>query len=785
MGIDRRNFLKMTGLTLVSLPYAGNLLAEEQLAITHATHYGAFKGLVTNGKLIGVEPYPHHRHSNILLQQMVSRLYASNRIDAPYIRKSYLDNRGNPEQRGKDSFVKVSWDTALELTAEALVRSKEKYGNESIFRTTNSTWAQAGLVNRSGSLQGRFLGYFGGFSDSVGDYSTGAAQHLLPHVLGSMEVYGLQTTRKVIEKHTEMMLIWGADPMKTNHIDNQVPDHDMDDWFYRFKKAGMRIVCIDPIRTESAEKIASSWLPIVPNTDVAMILGMCYVLLTENLYDQKFLDNYTVGFDYFRRYLLGKQDETPKTPEWAASICGISADTIRELTRAAASKRTLLAAGWACQRTQHGEQVHWSLVSLASMLGQIGLPGGGFSFNLHYCGAGSPGSDAHMPVGVPQGRNPVNTFIPTSRLGDMLLNPGKTINYNGRKITFPNVRLVYTAGVTPIGHQPDVNNVIRGFRQMDAVITHEPWWTPTARMSDIVLPTTTTMERNDIAYGGTYSRTRIWAMKQLVQPLFAAKDDFWIFQQLAKKFGFEDKFTKNRTPMEWVKWSYSRSGAQLPFDTFWKKGVVTFDVPETNKEYTRYANFREDPEAHRLRTPSGKIELYSEKVASFGYRDCLGHASWMPPQEWLGSALAKRHRYHLLSPHPRYRLHSQLDNTDLRHQYKIKGREPMRIHPQDAKQLGLNSGDLAEIFNDRGRIVVGVQITDTIRPGVIAVEEGAWYFADTETPERCLSGQVNVLTSSRPSSSLGQATTANSCLVSIRKIEDAAENLTYLPPKRD
>ncbi len=260
------------------------------------------------------------------------------------------------------------------------------------------------------------------------------------------------------------------------------------------------------------------------------------------------------------------------------------------------------------------------------MIGQIGLPGGGFSSNLHYGGGASPGSDVRMPVGVSQGRNPVNTFIPTSRLGEMLLYPGKTIDFNGRKITYPNIRLVYTAGVTPIGHQPDVNEVIRGFRKMDTVITHEPWWTPTARMSDIVLPATTTMERNDISFGGTHSRNRIWAMKQLVQPLFEAKDDFWIFSQLAKRFGFEKKFTAGRDLMDWVKWSYGRSESKVPFEKFWRDGLVEFDTPEDNKWYVRYADFRRNPEKHNLRTPSGKIEIYSEKIASFGYADCQGHA---------------------------------------------------------------------------------------------------------------------------------------------------------------
>lgn len=780
MKMDRREFLKLSGMSLLAMQFSPDVFASESY-ITHAGHFGAFKAKLKDGKLVSAESFPHDKNPNIALKYMADRLYAPNRVQYPFVRKSYLESLGKPELRGKEPFVRVSWRQALDLVADSLNRIKNEFGNESIFRTANSTWAQAGLINRPASWQGRFLNYFGGFSDTIGDYSTSAAQHILPHILGSMDVYSRQTSREVIEKNTEVMILWGVDPLKTNRIDSKIPDHDMDEWFYRFKRSGMDIICIDPIKSETAEKIAGEWIPIVPNSDVAMILAMCHVLLKEKLYDRGFINRYTVGFSHFEKYLLGADDGVVKTPEWAEKICSVSADKIKYLARIAANKRSLLSASWACQRSHHGEQLHWSLVALASMIGQIGLPGGGFSFNLHYGGGSSPGSGVRMPVGVSQGRNPVNTYIPTSRLGDMLLNPGKTIDFNGRKITYPNVRLVYTAGVTPIGHQPDVNEVIKGFRKMDTIITHEPWWTPTARMSDIVLPATTTMERNDISFGGTHSRNRIWAMKQLVQPLFEAKDDFWIFSQLAKRFGFEKKFTADRSLMEWIEWSYGRSGSEVSFNDFWSDGVVEFDIPKENEGFVRYADFRKDPEKHNLRTPSGRIEIYSEKVASFGYDDCQGHPKWLPPAEWLGARGTSKYPYHMLSPHPRYRLHSQMDNTELRHKYKINGREPMHMSKSDAKKLNLKTGDTAEVYNSRGAIVVGVLVSDKIKEGVVSVDEGAWYYS--EDGSRCLSGQANVLTSSRPSSKLAQGTSSGSCIVAIRKIENTPENRAYETPE--
>lgn len=120
-----------------------------------------------------------------------------------------------------------------------------------------------------------------------------------------------------------------------------------------------------------------------------MMLGMAYTLYTEKLHDAKFLAEYTVGFDKFLPYLLGKTDGTPKTAEWAAKICEVPAEQIKALARRLAGSRTMLASGWSLQRQHHGEQNHWMLVTLASMLGQIGLPGGGFGLSYHYGSGGS------------------------------------------------------------------------------------------------------------------------------------------------------------------------------------------------------------------------------------------------------------------------------------------------------------------------------------------------------------------------------------------------------------
>lgn len=786
MQFDRREFMKMMSAWLAMAAYDPEAFAlEGETAAIHATHLGAFRAYMKNGRFVNLKTLQCDKEPPDFLQAMRQWVYADNRIKYPCVRKSYLNGSDNRHLRGCEEFVRVSWEQALDLAAAALDKTRREYGNEAIFRTTYATWSHPGKVHQPASLQGRMLGLLGGFSDTVGDYSAGAATQIMPYVTGELEVYSQQTTRDVISANTKLIIMWGTDPFKTEKIDNNIPTHTSNEWFRQMKKKGVKFISIDPTRNHTAQALGCEWVPIKASTDVAMILGMCYVLYEEKLYNKDFIDKYTVGFNSFLKYLLGREDGVKKDAEWAHKKCGVPADKIKQIARAAVSTRTILTASWACQRIQYGEQFHWSLVVLASMIGQIGLPGGGMALNMHYSGACSAFTGAGVPSSLSQGRNPVSTIIPASRLADTLLNPGKTIDYNGRKLTYPNVKLLYSAGVTPIGHHADVNKIVAGFRAVDAVITHEPWWTPTAKFSDIVLPTTTSFERNDISYGSTFGVEFIWAMKRLIKPMFEAKDDFEIFRELSKRFGFEKRFTGGKTPTEWLKWSYKKTRSSVDFNTFWNRGYVHYNAPEKNRMYVRYADFRANPQKNHLMTPSGRIEIFSEKIASFGYKDCVGHPVWLEPDEG-GSVRSKKYPFQLMTPHPYSRLHSQLDNTEFSLKSKVNGREPVYMNPADAKKINVKNGDVVEVFNQRGTILAGVVITGNIVRGVAAVAEGAWYAPEDPKLKnsRCVSGQVNVLTSDRPSSRLSQGMSANTCAVGIRKAKGKLpRNTAYDPPR--
>ncbi|GHS28657.1 hypothetical protein JP0119_13410 [Helicobacter pylori] len=309
-----------------------------------------------------------------------------------------------------------------------------------------------------------------------------------------------------------MYVMWGADLFKCNRIDYFVPNHVNDGYYPKYKRAGIKFISIDPIYTETAQAFSAEWIPIRPNTDVALMLGMMYYLYTSNQYDKAFIAKYTDGFDKFLLYLLGESDNAPKTLEWASQITGVSAEKIKELADLFVSKRTFLAGNWAMQRAQHGEQPDWALIVLASMIGQVGLSGGGFGFSMYYGGNAQASSGARIVLMISQGYNSVKSAIPASRISEAILNPDKEIDFMGKKLKLPKIKMIYNCGADLLGHEADTNELIRALRTLDCVIVHEPWWTPTAKFADIVFTSTSTMERDDITFGGSYSKNVVYAM---------------------------------------------------------------------------------------------------------------------------------------------------------------------------------------------------------------------------------------------------------------------------------
>jgi biotin/methionine sulfoxide reductase len=757
----------------------------------HASHWGAFTAEVHNGRLIGVSPFEHDDHPSPFLESIPDGVYAECRITQPMIREGWLKQGagGNREQRGAEPFVPVAWDTALDLVAAELQRVKQEAGNEAIFAGSMG-WSSAGKFHHAKTQLQRFMNGFGGFTNQVHNYSIAAGLALLPHIIGGAgAAFGPFTSWPSIAAHTKLMVCFGGLPLKNVYVEpGGSGEHTAETWLRRAHANGCEFVSISPLRHDSADFLHPQRLYPRPNTDVTIMLALAYVLITEGLHNRDFLGRYCTGYERFEPYVLGKTDGQPKTPEWAGKIADVEAEAIRTLARRMAQARTMITCSYALQRGDHGEQPYWMTVVLGAMLGQIGLPGGGFGTGYgSMAGMGNP-VDRFTVSGLPTGPNPTGSFIPAARISDMLLHPGESYQFNGMDRVYPHIKLIYWSGGNPFHHHQDLNRLVRAWQRPDTIIVHEPWWTSTARYADIVLPATTTLERNDL---GASSRDRfILAMQQVVEPLGAARNDFDIFSDLAERLGFKEAFTAGRDAWGWIRHLYNTSrrqgteqGIELPdFETFWAQGFV--ELPPPSKPYIIFEHFRNDPEAHPLQTPSGKIEIFSETIDGFGYDDCPGHPVWLEPVEWLGGAQARHYPLHMISNQPRTRLHSQMDHSGISRRSKIRGREPMTMHPADAAARGLQDGDVARVFNDRGEVLAGVVVSDHIRPGVVELPTGAWY--DPLVPGMIGAldkhGNPNVLTMDKGTSKLAQGPIAHSALVEVERFDGELPDITVFAP---
>lgn len=731
------------------------------------------------GKVVGVEPLKQDLAENKLIQAMPDRLYNRARVHAPMVRRDFLKSREKSDrtQRGNRDFVEVSWDDALKLVAEEVQRVKEQHGNASLHKAKSSWGSNHAHLHRTDPMQQRFFNAYGGCSTFFGSYSSQAITEILPAVAwGGVSA---SSDWPVIRGNAKVIVLWGANPAVTTRI---LSGRYATKGWLDLKGGPIEVIAIDPMRSETIKALDAKWVPIVPNTDVALALGMMHTLLTENLHDTKFLAAYTVGFAEFTKYLTGEADKTPKTAAWAESITGVPAATIQELARKMAANRTTIACGWSIQRQHHGEQGPWALVTLAAMLGQLGLPGGGVSFGLHYGDGGMPNPQMPVVGGLPSGQDPVKKVFPIACLSDAWLNPGKTIEYKGGKITYPDIRLVYVSGGNQFTHHQDTNRLIKAFQAPETIVVQEPWWTPTARFADVVLPAASDLERNDIGQ----VLNLILASKAAVDPQFKSRLDYDIFTELADRLGVKEKFTAGRGEMEWLKFFYdaartaSKAMPMPDFDTFWNgEGILEF--PQGKGDFVHLADFRADPLLNPLGTASGMIEIVSPYVGKMGYPECPSHPTWLEPVEWRGSPAAKDFPLQMISAHAMFRLHSQMDNTMAHDWYKIAGREPLIMNTADATARGIASGDVVRVFNGRGQTLAGAIVTGDISKGTICLHEGSWYDPATPGVIGALDkqGNANLVTRDDPlSSRFGQATIAGTAVVQVEKFTGAVPAVT-------
>ncbi|MET3067396.1 molybdopterin guanine dinucleotide-containing S/N-oxide reductase [Atlantibacter hermannii] len=811
MNLTRRNFIKYAGgsagamMITSAIPMQSWAAQAPGNAILTAGRWGAMYIEVKDGKIVSSRGALAKTIPNSLQTTAPDQAHTPCRVKYPMVRKGFLSAPGKPDgKRGKDEFVRVSWEDAMKLIHEQHARIRAEHGPSSVFAGSYG-WRSSGVLHKAQTLLQRYMSMAGGYTGHTGDYSTGAAQVIMPHVVGSVEVYEQQTVWPVVLEHSQVVVLWGLNPLNTLKIAWSSTDEQGLEYFNKLKASGKTVIAIDPIRSETIDFFGDKAQWIAPNmgTDVAMMLGIASALVEKGLHDKAFLEKYTTGYSEFEAYLTGKTDNTPKTPAWAEKICGVPAKQMEILAEIFAKNRTMLMAGWGIQRQQYGEQRHWMLVTLAAMLGQIGTEGGGFGFSYHYSNGGNPtrsgGVLSAISAKIAGGSSAGNDWatsdaveaFPVARIVEALENPGGKYQHNGKEQTFPELRMIWWAGGGNFTHHQDTNRLVKAWQKPEMIVISECYWTAAAKHADIVLPITTSFERNDLTMTGDYSNQHLVPMKKAIEPQFEARNDFDVFADMAEllKPGGKAAYTEGKSEMDWLREFYevAQKGARqqrvnMPqFTAFWEANKL-IEMRKNPKEeaYVRYADFRKDPVMNPLGTPSGKIEIYSKTIEGFNYKDCPAHPSWLEPDEWAGNA--KEGELQLLTAHPAHRLHSQLNYASLRKEYAVANREPLYIHPEDAKKRGIADGDLVRVWNARGQVLTGAKVTDGIKQGVVCIHEGAWPDLDYAGTGICKNGGANVLTKDIPTSRLANGCAGNTALVMAEKYTGPALELTAFTP---
>ena len=761
-----------------------------------STHWGAYEVESKDGRVVELKPFAHDIDPSPIGQSVVGLLDHKSRIRKPAIRKSWLEKGpgASPEKRGSEPFVEVDWDEAARLLGGELDRVRNTHGNKAIFGGSYG-WASAGRFHHAQSQLHRFLNSIGGFTRSVNTYSYAAAEVIMPQVMGNFtSLLTRHNSWRNLVENCDLMVCFGGLALDNGQISNGgTGRHIQSGFFEEAWREGVRFVNVSPRKFDVKPDSGVTWLAVYPNSDVALMLALCYTLRSSRRVDEAFIEDFTSGYDKFCEYLDGVHDGVPKNAKWAADLCGLKPSQITQLAHEMSKCKCMINVSWSLTRQQYGEQPYWAAVCLAAMLGQIGSRGGGIGFG--YGIANHIGNNV-VPMTyatLPQYNNPITDFIPVARLSDMLLNPGGTYEYNGAQRTYPDIKMIYWAGGNPFHHHQDLNKLMKAWTRPDTIVMHDWCWNAAVKRADVVLPCTTSLEREDV--GMTPRDPFAFYMHKAAEAPGEAIDDFEIFTRVARAMGVEKKFTDGRTSEAWVRWMWEKS-------TQWSKDVkqplCDFD---TLKEHGFHENtnsqaqhvmmwmFRKNARRHKIGTPSGRIEMYSEKLSGLGIGDCPAHPTWMEPDEWLGNATPE-FPLHLLGRQPRNKLHSQFDPGQHSQADKVEGREPLEMSVSDAQERGIEQGDIVKVTSSRGSCLCGAIFSRGIKKGVVTICTGSWFdpvdpaaFGEPLSFEAmCKHGNPNVLTPDRPTSLFGQGPAPHSCLVSVEKYEGPLPEVTAFDP---
>ena len=681
------------------------------------------------------------------------RIYNEDRLQYPMKRVGV---------RGEGKFERITWEEAFDTIANSLKHVKETYGNEAIY-INYATGTLGGSVAKSwppaSSPIARLMNCYGGYLNHYGTYSTAQISTALPYTYGSGAGNALDDT-----VNSKLIVFWGNNPVETRQS-------GINNIYYKEikQRSGAKIIIIDPRLSDSCAALTDEWVPLRPGTDAALVSGLAYVMISENLVDQEFLDKYCVGYDEehmppgipannsYKSYILGLgADKTPKTPEWASSITGVPKETIVRLAREMAlTKPCAVFQGWGPQRQANGEQNCRAIAMIPILTGNVGIAGGNTGAR--------EGAFSIPVVAWPTLTNPVKASISVFMWPDAIAR-GKEMTatrdgVRGVEKLSQNIKFIWNYAGNCLINQHSAHGetaeLLKDDTACEMIVVIDNHMTSSAKFADILLPDTSNFEQDDITSGGAGAQAYAIFCSKAIEPMYECRTIYDMCTEIARRLGIEQEFTEGKTQEEWLRYIVDETRKKIAdfpdFETFKQQGIYKVKNPGAGGIALR--TFREDPVANPLTTPTGKIEIFSERLYTMGLTwelpkgDVItGLPEYTPTWEMPTDPLHEKYPLQMISPHYKQRTHSTYGNDE----WTIEAApQNVWINPLDAQARGVKQGDLVRILNDRGVVELPAKVTPRIIPGVVAIPQGAWYEPDSAGVDT--GGSANTLTAYRPS----------------------------------
>ncbi|HWJ93777.1 MAG TPA: molybdopterin oxidoreductase family protein [Telluria sp.] len=624
---------------------------------------------VEDGVATSVRGDPEHPTTAGVLCTKVSRY-----VERTYHPERLLHPMRRVGKKGEGKFEQISWDEALD---EVATRLKAIAARDPQAIVPYSYCGTMGLVQGE-SMSARFFNKLGAsLLDRTICATAGATGY--KYTIGASIGTDIEQFQDA-----KLIIIWGGNPIASNlHFWTRAQEA---------KRRGARLIAIDPYRSLTAEKCHQHIAP-MPGTDSALALGLMHVLVAENLLDHDYIAQHTFGFAQL------KDRVAEWTPERTAQTCGITAEEVVNLAReygqmAMRGEPVAIRLNYGIQRVRGGGMAVRNVTCLPALVGAWRHAAGGVQLST------SGAFPANRPVlkrpDLLAGRTPRTINMAT--IGDDLLKQASP-EFG------PKLEAVIVYNANPVAIAPDSVKVQQGFEREDLfTVVMEHFRTDTADYADILLPATTQLEHVDahLAYGHLY----MMANNAAVAPLGEAKPNTEIFRLLAQRMGFDDP-------------CFSETDDELAAQAFNKADprAVHFDWESLKRKGWEKLKMPDAPFANGgFPAPSGKCEFYSSTMQADGL-DPL--PAFIPPYESVASnpALGAKYPLAMISPPARNFLNSTFVNVQsLR---ATEGEPHVDIHPNDAAKRGINHGDMARIFNDRGSFVAKARVTDKAREGLV------------------------------------------------------------------